>query len=781
MNEDVRYEELVLSALLHDIGKVAQRAGDDSCKTQKMDAYLLPKDKSDRYTHVHAWYTHGAILKIFQDNNCFPDIIRPENVANIAASHHSPHNWAEWIIAESDRISSGADRLEKDVEAEQSGSFIEQAELSIFHNISLKSKSQNVGFYYKAAPLAGDKIYPGTEIKNSKELYSKIWESLLGDIKAVQETDFHRYIIALDAVLEHYTWAIPSSTRDLPDISLYDHLRTTTAFASVMYRYHEANRTLGDASSIQNAHEKKYLLLTGDISGIQRYLFDLKTTKSNAKMLRARSFEIREVTDSVVRFILAKFKLTPFEVLSSAGGRFMMVLPNTEDYREKLKTIRQKIDMEFLERYMGFLSMSIADPLEVARTDFMIQDSKFESSFRELQRLSGESKNRKLREGLLKYGHVMNFHYKDIDTTIHEGGSVCPMCDIRPVRPGADFCEYCTSLVTSGAKLPKSRYVVFNTSGFSDMKLINGESLSLSERAEDFPSPSIVYSVNKYEPGKGIARLPYAVARNEQGRVKDFGELSDLVQEGVRHLAIFKADLDNLGSVFSKGFASHLSISRYAALSRMLDYFFSVRVREIIEDEFSSLYTIYSGGDDLCVIGPWQATIEFAIRIQRDFTRFVGDNPSLTISAGIALISKSLPVARMIEEAECQLEIAKNTETKNRICILDLPSAWDEFSALIDKGKEMSHWLKDEHISTSIVYALIGQSARAEALMAGNINKENALWKGHFLYSLRRAEDRKEISSEIVNSLKEFAVTEGSMKYARIPATYALYENRNDR
>lgn len=37
-------------------------------------------------------------------------------------------------------------------------------------------------------------------------------------------------------ILEKYTIAIPSSTIHLPDISLFDHLKTTAAFAVVLYQ-----------------------------------------------------------------------------------------------------------------------------------------------------------------------------------------------------------------------------------------------------------------------------------------------------------------------------------------------------------------------------------------------------------------------------------------------------------------------------------------------------------------------------------------------------------------
>jgi len=354
------------------------------------------------------------------------------------------------------------------------------------------------------------------------------------------------------------------------------------------------------------------------------------------------------------------------------------------------------------------------------------------------------------------------------------------MCDARPAREQSDFCTYCEALIETGAKLPKTGYIRLLPVSGHGLRLLDGETLEFREDLEDASTASeqAGYSaVNNYERGRGICRLPYTVPRNEDGSVKEFSEISR-VAEGADHLAMFKADLDNLGSIFSRGFAEKLSISRYATLSRMLDYFFSVRVRQVIEQSYRNIYTVYSGGDDLCVIGPWQEVIDFATEIRKDFGRYVGDNPDLTISAGIALVGKGLPVARMADEAEEQLEAAKGNPGKNSIAFLGLPMGWEKFEELIRKGKDLSTWLRNRRISTSLVYGLVTQSEKAEKFEKGDIKKENALWKSHFLYNLRRAEAREKLPEEIVNTMKGFAVDAGMMKLARIPATYALYANR---
>ena len=53
---------------------------------------------------------------------------------------------------------------------------------------------------------------------------------------------------------------------------------------------------------------------------------------------------------------------------------------------------------------------------------------------------------------------------------------------------------------------------------------------------------------------------------------------------GKAFLGAFKADVDNLGLLFSIGFGDRLSLSRFAGLSRMLNHFFAEVMTGMIRD-----------------------------------------------------------------------------------------------------------------------------------------------------------------------------------------------------
>ena len=90
-------------------------------------------------------------------------------------------------------------------------------------------------------------------------------------------------------LLERYTWAIPSSTIDLPDISLFDHTRVAAALAAAGHATLSAEGRLEDEAHVRDRSAPRYRLITGDLSGIQRTIFKLASegVAGLARTLRA--------------------------------------------------------------------------------------------------------------------------------------------------------------------------------------------------------------------------------------------------------------------------------------------------------------------------------------------------------------------------------------------------------------------------------------------------------------------------------------------------------------
>jgi len=166
--------------------------------------------------------------------------------------------------------------------------------------------------------------------------------------------------------------------------------------------------------------------------------------------------------------------------------------------------------------------------------------------------------------------------------------------------------------------------------------------------------------------------------------VKSFEELA----AGTK-LGFLKMDVDNLGSIFIHGFEEqNKSFAGYATLSMLLDAFFggyinTIRNAEAFRDHIQILY---SGGDDLFAVGKWDAIINFAAAIRKEFHRFTG-RADLSISGGVAIVGPKFPVSKAAELAGEAEEKAKSflptganpqqAPAKNAFCFFDETVSWD--------------------------------------------------------------------------------------------------------
>ena len=83
---------------------------------------------------------------------------------------------------------------------------------------------------------------------------------------------------------------------------------------------------------------------------------------------------------------------------------------------------------------------------------------------------------------------------------------------------------------------------------------------------------------------------------------------------------------------------------------------------------------VYSGGDDLFVIGSWDDIVEFSIDLSRKFEKF--SQGKLTLSAGIDLYPEKYPIAVMAKKTGELEEISKGIDEKNAVTIANEANAY---------------------------------------------------------------------------------------------------------
>jgi len=283
------------------------------------------------------------------------------------------------------------------------------------------------------------------------------------------------------------------------------------------------------------------------------------------------------------------------------------------------------------------------------------------------------------------------------------------------------------------------------------------------------------------------------------GAVKSFHHISasamtsDLNggKRGTDALGILKADVDYLGLLMGCGLSGNrFTISRLASLSRQFHYYFALYLPDLLESEFSEVYTVFAGGDDLFLIGPWNRIYQLAFRLEKTFAEYVCENPAVHFSAGIALQKSQIPLNILAETAEAALEKSK-TGGRKRFTMFNETVPWDDIAALESVRESLEDWLSHEWLTKGMLYRLnsfIGLAAKEDRVKKQDhvLLEDMAClkWRALLSYSAgrnigkkikspdERKQVRKQLIEQMVGWLEKYRGT------LRIPLWNVLYHHR---
>lgn len=654
---------VAFGGLLHDIGKFVQRANWDEKRNHEEWGYEFLyafKDKNP----------------LFEKLATFARFHHRESLEKVSIEDVRMLNLL-WIVYEADNLSS----KERTGEKPQFGNPL----LSIFSSIHL-GKGDPKRYYYGLREYDPNTFFYPVEFANvNKRDYAKLLNGFRDEfMKIVERLDFNRML----SLLEKYTTFIPSVMSGEDEVSLYDHLKTTSAIALCLYHYHREELDRDVKERILDRKEFKYLLIGGDFSGIQDFIYTI-SSKGALKYLRARSAFLELLSEDVVEEIVRRLNLTRANVIYCGGGHFYILAPNTEKVKEELEKIAEAVNRWLFDKYHGKLYLAL-DYIELNGECFENLEINGKSIWKEIWRKLKIRKNRKFLE-ILRDCKVEKDYWKN----------VCDVCGSPTDKPYSEddlsVCKSCQELLNLGRYLP--RMVVFVrwkhdkvlvdqypavTLPFSTFYgLYEHETISIEKMLEQFPKDAVVYVKNSFgleDVYRGYVTIPYFLSdyavRNENGEIKNFDELGKSAK-GVEKIAVLKMDVDDLGRIFSEGLPKgRRTLSRYATLSRFMNHFFKNCIRLIAKrdgifldrklpkifegDNERNVVVVYSGGDDLFIVGSWNDVFEIAFEIREAFGEYVGWNPNLTISAGFAIFDPKYPLYRMVKITSDRLENAKD-------------------------------------------------------------------------------------------------------------------------
>jgi len=823
-------KELQLAAMLHDIGKFSQRAGNihhEKYKKLSEDDYGL--------NGAHSKWS-ATFLSKFDFDNMVEDLVihhhRPEKsdyteMAKILqkADHHSSK----------ERIKSGEKKQVK-----------KEPLISVFSKVKIEEDSQPSEYYLPLKELDIDNF---KDIKpqptksetmagwNLQPDYKKLWKSFEKEMETLTNKD---NINSLYYLLRKYTSLMPSAAYvDHPDISLFDHLKTTSALATCLYYYSQENEFKFTDK------EDAYLIVNGDISGIQKFIYKISSPKEAqkgmSKRLRGRSLYLNLINDAIVNRIINDLELTPANILFCGGGHFILILPNTKKAKGVLESVGNDVNSMFLKKFNADLYLAIASKPSSGQDleDFggVMDDLAFENLKNKRSKFKGFFKELFEKEEEIPY-------------------QTCPVCGSGNGSNDL-FCDECMEHEVLGKNIANADYIIKvlspkSKTDFQELGVgyyFENKGTHLTNKIKDLaqkhefievlrPNNSDYFDL--IDPLKEFNNISYGftfmgntVPQHPHKGTLYFSHLAE-ISKGTNKMGILKMDVDNLGKIFSRGLENP-SISRVSTLSSFMDLFFSGYINQIagryrvlenicpscqddvtfdkiylnFGDEDSNIevyrevngkvcskcektaiptiYTTYSGGDDLLVLGPYDHIIEFADELRREFKEWTCYNDDISISAGIFIAGPKFPAERGIRFADNSLSTSKDCG-KDMITLFDETVIWETkepykgFDDIINFAFKLEDLSETKKISKSLVYSMLtmwqdtfssikSASNQKEWKKNNKVRLEKKRYVPLFKYKLRTVKNHQ-VREEINRDGLKF------MPWIKIPASWVSLRTR---
>ena len=882
MNQADPSTRIALAAFLHDIGKLAERAGIDHAG--RLDAhktlYCPWHVEGGWHSHIHAAYT-GIAWDVLEATGHFPDLRKDcppfssgqddnatDSAVNAASAHHRPDTFLQWIVATADRVASGFERDKFDTEynnkRERDNHYCARL-LTLFEQIGKTTvKEGELAWRYPLKPLSPESLFPQLadtctpgNNTDAKAEYHILWNALLEGLKRIPKS----HVANLPLWLDHFDtlWmtissAIPAATAFgiKPEVSLYDHSKAAAALATALWRWHSESDTQTVSAVREGWNEPKFLLVQGDFFGIQDFIFAEggQTQRHAHKLLRGRSFQVALLAECAALKVLETLELPSTSQIVSAAGKFLIVAPNTESARAAVARCRKELNTWCLAHTYGEIGVGIASTA-ASCNDFA--SGRFGELTKRLFAALAAAKHQRFDlcdnnatvtfddfldsfDNTLGVCAISGTHPADLAASARRDYSLSRLADDQ-IRIGEELTKRARIVVAREATTLNALgldYFGYRLAFVRDAEE-SGKYGELARSGEivrlwDFDAPEADGTiwrgyarrfVNAYVPTWSDTDLTLK-ADGKYDRLKqdeigdcDVGKIKSLhvlatedgrALQGIQKyqgeiaLVTIKGDIDNLGALFQQGLDKP-TFAKMASLSRQVNTFFALWLPWFCEHgkdaqgvtRFRNTYTVFAGGDDFFLIGPWESTLALASVLQEKFAAYV-TNETITLSAGIAMTQPKTPVRQLARSAEDALQAAKQFEKhgkkKNAVTLWGHSIDWSDWQALMGERRAAldtlmtNAWSQGAEFSTGLTYSLLQLADRS-----GSTRPEDAIWRSQLHYRLARyfrdrvrgdehAHTRRQ--QLLDDAIREIGGALGTYKGAyRLPLSVLLYRQRD--
>lgn len=778
-------ESIFFAALLHDIGWF-YRLGEPSIEVK--DAFLEARQEQHRYcpqadglfTYEEALWTatflkeHKAFIQTIIGDIPFEDMLTL--VAGFQVSY-SPY---AYVLRKARQYAMGLDEQKIGLHDKARQYNNPERLRSIFESLGGNQSSISPYYIPPVELQLNDVFFPSVSSSTTLEdqkFYRLLWSKFQQQFLSLSAIQGNGLVMGdnIVSLLHRYACSVPSSNF-LGDVSFYDYTRSTSAMALCLYDYlAEGNRLNGTVNIADN--ETPLLLVGGDLSGIQRYIYDIVSTKA-ARNLKGRSFYLQVLVENVIEELLRVLDLPWSSVVYASGGGFYFLAPNVSRIINVIEERRSELSDILFEAHQTGLSLSLAWQ-EVSQ--LQIINREIDQAWKALTTQMGQLKSQKFKAQMVRdhagfflpteiggdqiRDYITGEEFTEEEANAYRQGKFGKVVEVLDNEIDKPIKLTTAGQIKLGISLRRAGYWITTHRPVSDWIEYEFQLSGLSVYNYLIPAEKLKYFHSlpngAYVRALNLNGIPPIFSQNTRwgftfyggnnypeevdGSAITFNDMADYGL-GANKLGILRMDVDGLGSVFIRGLKpGGLTFSRYSTLSRNLDYFFKGFLNQLWERQFSTnTIIIYSGGDDLFIVGHWTAAIQFARQIQKRFTEWVCHNPKITLSGGIAITGGKFPITKGAKLAADEEDTAKNHIAngiaKNAISFLGTPMNWDTEFPIVETLKGyLTNYISTGQLPRGVLQKLIsyGEKAREQAKY-----DKNESWRWHMAYDFYRAGKR---------------------------------------
>lgn len=554
---------------------------------------------------------------------------------------------------------------------------------SVFNTLNTISDKS---YGYAAVDLEKKANYPDLtgSIANSYDYYKRADQAVA---KWINEHEVSlKTVNELLGLMEKYFSFIPKSN----DVSLYDNAKMTAALSLCI----ADNVEMAQLNPNYFMENKLFLMFSCDFSGIQKFIYNIKADKA-LKSLRSRSFYLELFLENAIDELLTSVGLCRANLIYSGGGHAYIIMPNNEQVKKTTECYLSKINSMLIEKYDVSLYLAYAF---------------CECSGNDLNNIPAESEPYKnifqILSRKLSANKLSRYNSDEVRRLNHSTGGEKRECGIcgRYENLKDGMCTTCRVFADISNDILNKEYIAVSESAPTDrayftMPSVDGENYVYMCDRQECGGAKRVYAKNNLN-GAAIPLFVGDYVGDTSLELKNYAENAC----GVKRIGVVRADVDNLGSAFVSGFShggneNAENLLRTASFSRQLSLFFKYHINSVLEGDvpdgqFSltgstdkkskNVVIVYSGGDDVFLIGAWNEAIEAAVDIQRAFAKFTMGK--LTLSAGVCLFDESYPIYKAAYDTGDMEELSKQVDGKNSVSLFGDPGQenhtykWNKFT-----------------------------------------------------------------------------------------------------